>query len=202
MMKASLYKPLWVVLLLWLVGCTAPIPYGGAPVVDRSIRRQPPPPEPSPVEVNPLSRPEPIVPQEHSLPADPTPPPPAGAPAPQPPGQTSQQTNQAVVALLDSAASYVNAGELEKAAAALERALRIEPRNAGIWHDLGQIRLHQRQYEQAESMASKSNSLAGNDRVLQARNWRLIAVARRAMGDMAGADTAEAQAVVSERGVQ
>jgi hypothetical protein len=42
----------------------------------------------------------------------------------------------------------------------------------------------------------------GNDRVLQARNWRLIAVARRAMGDMAGADAAEAQAVVSERGGQ
>ena len=113
-----------------------------------------------------------------------------------PPVEIAPQGNQAVVALLDSVRNYVNGGEYDKAAAALERALRIEPRNAGIWHDLGQIRLRQGQYRQAESMASKSNSLAGNNRGLQARNWRLIAFARRSAGDIAGAEAAEAQAVV------
>jgi tetratricopeptide (TPR) repeat protein len=116
-----------------------------------------------------------------------------------PPAEISRQGNQPIVALLGSAANYVQSGELDKAGAALERALRIEPRNASIWHDLGQIRLHQRQYQQAESLASKSNSLAGNDTALRARNWRLIAVARRAMNDSAGADAAEAQAVTLER---
>jgi cytochrome c-type biogenesis protein CcmH/NrfG len=81
----------------------------------------------------------------------------------------------------------------------LERALRIEPRNAGIWHDLGQIRLHQRKFNQAESMAEKSNGLAGGNGALKARNWRLIANARRFAGDNAGADAADAQAVILER---
>lgn len=206
-----------VPLVLWLGGCATPSsPFGGAPVEDRSIRPivvTPPPPPPTPVEVQPLSRPEPIVPREYSQ--SPTPPPldaqppevlapaaPAApaAPVEAPPAQINTQGNPAVVALLDNAAQHVGAGELDKAAAALERALRIEPRNAGIWHDLGQIRLHQRDYAQAESLASKSNSLAGNNNGLRARNWRLIATARRAGGDGGGADAAEAQAVILERG--
>lgn len=195
-----------------------PSPFGGAPVEDRSLRRAPPPvakaPPPPPVEVNPLERPEPFTPRDFSSPVRPEPfpapaqptipspqPSPPSAPiAEPPPAEISRQGNPAVVALLDSAANYVSSGELEKAAASLERALRIEPKNASIWHDLGQIRLHQRQYEQAESLASKSNSLAGNNNTLRARNWRLIAVSRRAMGNAAGADAAEAQAVVLERG--
>jgi Tfp pilus assembly protein PilF len=100
---------------------------------------------------------------------------------------------------LDSASQHVKSGELDKAAASLERALRIEPKNASIWYDLAQIRLHQHQYQQAESLAVKSNSLAGSNNALRTRNWRLIAVSRRAMGNNAGADEAEAQAVVLQR---
>ena len=99
-----------------------------------------------------------------------------------------------MVALLDSADKYVKSNQLDKAGAALERALRIEPRNAGIWHDLAQIRLHQGEYQQAESLASKSNNLATGNRSLQARNWKLIAVARKSTGNSAGAAEAEAQA--------
>lgn len=217
--RASGNSFLLVSVLLWLGGCVvAPSPREGVPVVDRSINRPaPPPPAPAPtpqVEVRPLARPEPIRPQEYS----------AGStiteqtrvvPSQQVPAQTaasetqpsnssapteiSRQGNQPIVALLDSAASYVQNGELDKAGAALERALRIEPRNAGIWYDLAQIRLHQRQYQQAESLASKSNSLAGNDKALSARNWRLIAIARRAMGNSEGADAAEAQAIALEQ---
>lgn len=99
-----------------------------------------------------------------------------------------------MVALLDSADKYVKSNQLDKAGAALERALRIEPRNAGIWHDLAQIRLHRGEYQQAESLASKSNNLAAGNRSLQARNWKLIAVARKSTGNSAGAEEAEAQA--------
>ena len=81
-----------------------------------------------------------------------------------------------------------------EAGAALERALRVEPRNAGIWHDLAQIRLHQGQYQQAESLAGKSNNLASGNRTLQSRNWKVIASARKASGNAAGAEEAEAQA--------
>ena len=99
-----------------------------------------------------------------------------------------------MAALLESADKHVKSKQLDKAGAALERALRIEPRNAGIWHDLAQIRLHQGQYQQAESLASKSNSLAGGNRSLQARNWKVIASARKAAGNSAGAEEAEARA--------
>jgi tetratricopeptide (TPR) repeat protein len=73
-------------------------------------------------------------------------------------------------------------GNWTRRAQPLERALRIEPRNAGIWHDLAQIRLHQGQYQQAESLASKSNNLAGSNRALQARNWKLISLSPQGGG--------------------
>ena len=96
--------------------------------------------------------------------------------------------------MLENADKYVKSNQLDKAGAALERALRVEPRNAGIWHDLAQIRLHQGQYSQAESLASKSNNLASGNRTLQSRNWKVIASARKAAGNAAGAEEAEAQA--------
>ena len=138
----------------------------------------------------------PVVPE--TPPAAPRPAAPA-RPAELPPAEITREGNQAVVALLDSADKYVKGGQLDKAGAALERALRIEPRNAGIWHDLAQIRLHQGQYQQAESLASKSNNLANGNRSLQSRNWKLISVARKAGGNTAGAEEAEAQASLLSR---
>ncbi len=135
----------------------------------------------------------PVVPETPPAAPRPATPPPS-RPAELPPAEITREGNQAVVALLDSADKYVKGGQLDKAGAALERALRIEPRNAGIWHDLAQIRLHQGQYPQAESLASKSNNLAGGNKALQSRNWKLIAAARKAGGNAAGAQDAEAQA--------
>lgn len=140
------------------------------------------------------STPEPApAPVPVARPARPTAP--ATPPADLPPAEISREGNQAVVALLESADKYVKSKQLDKAGAALERALRIEPRNAGIWYDLAQIRLHQGQYQQAESLATKSNNLAGDNRALQARNWKLIGASRKAAGNRAGAEEAEAHAV-------
>lgn len=136
------------------------------------------------------SAPEPAPPAPR--PAQPAPPP--KPPAELPPTEISRDGNQAVVALLESADNYVKSNQLDKAGAALERALRIEPRNAGIWHDLAQIRLHQGQYQQAESLAVKSNNLASGNRTLQSKNWNLIGFARKATGNTAGAEEAEARA--------
>jgi tetratricopeptide (TPR) repeat protein len=86
------------------------------------------------------------------------------------------------------------AGQPARAAALLERALRIEPRNAALWHNLAAVRLSQQRYSQAESLALRSNSLAGADRKLQADNWRVIAAARGGRGDQAGARRAEDRA--------
>lgn len=115
----------------------------------------------------------------------------AGCAVIQPPAtrpETSQNT--AVVALLDKAHRQSAAGELEQAGANLERALRIEPHNAMLWHELARLRLDQGLYRQAENMAVKSNGLAGEDRTLRAENWRLIGQARSGQGDLNGAQAA------------
>jgi Tetratricopeptide repeat len=95
-----------------------------------------------------------------------TPPPYAGISAP-------------VRALLRQAESQRAAGDLVAAAATLERGLRIAPRNPHLWNRLARVRLEQGQFSQADSLAAKSNMLAGNLPALTQDNLRIIALARR-----------------------
>ena len=74
------------------------------------------------------------------------------------------------------------------------RARRIAPRDARLWQQLARIRLQQGQYQQAESLAARSNTWAGSDNALRAENWKLIAQARDARGDAAGARAAQQNA--------
>jgi Tfp pilus assembly protein PilF len=74
------------------------------------------------------------------------------------------------------------AGRLANAAATLERALRIEPRNPRLWHELARVRLRQGEYAQAATLAARSNSWAGSDASLREANQRLIEEARIARG--------------------
>ena len=113
---------------------------------------------------------------------EPAPPPeaqqlPAPAPERVPPPRAE---TTAVAGLMDSARADSAAGRLSNAAATLERALRIEPRNARLWHELAQVRFRQQNYGQAESLAVRSNTLAGSDAELRAMNQRLIDDARAA----------------------
>jgi tetratricopeptide (TPR) repeat protein len=94
----------------------------------------------------------------------------------------SGRGNEAVLALLENAERELRAGRPEQASVALERALRIEPRNPTVWHYLGLARLDLGDYAQAEVMASRSHSLAPADRTLRAYNARLVATARQASG--------------------
>lgn len=86
----------------------------------------------------------------------------------------------AVSALVASASHDLAAGRTEQAAATLERAQRIEPGNPVIVHYLGQVRLRQGNFQQAEALAAKSDVLSGGDRTLRARNVWLINAARQA----------------------
>ncbi|MCG6887883.1 MAG: tetratricopeptide repeat protein [Proteobacteria bacterium] len=103
-------------------------------------------------------------------------------------------TNKAALRLLTQAQQAAQAGQLDVAEARLERALRIEPRNAALWYYMAKLRLHQGQYSQAAGLAAKSNSLDKGDRILQADNWRIIAHARYQNGDIAGAQRAQQKA--------
>jgi|SRR5262252_7122744 tetratricopeptide (TPR) repeat protein len=105
---------------------------------------------------------------------------PGSAPAP-------RTENAAIASLMDAARADTAAGRLANAAASLERALRIEPRNPRLWQELARVRMQQGDYVQAENVAARSNAWAGSDSALRAENWRLIAQAREARGDAAGA---------------
>jgi cytochrome c-type biogenesis protein CcmH/NrfG len=100
----------------------------------------------------------------------------------------------AIAGLMESARADAAAGKLATAAASLERALRIEPRNPRLWHELARVRARQGQHAQAENVAVRSNSFAGDDRALRAENWKLIAETRNARGDKEGARQALEQA--------
>ena len=151
-------------------------------------------PSPAPVPAPaPPQAPAPVV--ESGFPPPPAPvlppppeyiPPPTAVPIPPPP----RADNIVVAGLMERAHADAAAGRLTNAAASLERGLRIDPRNARLWHELARVRLKQRDYAQAESTAARSNSWAGDDPALRAENWRLIAQAREARGDAAGARAA------------
>ena len=114
----------------------------------------------------------------------------AGCAALQPGAPAEPSHNAAVVALLEKAQTQSAAGQAEAAGASLERALRIEPRNALLWQQLARVRLGQGQYRQAENLAAKANAVAGEDRRLRAENWRIIGQARSRRGDVPGAQAA------------
>jgi len=122
-------------------------------------------------------------------------------PAPQPSPQqhssaahSSSNANAAVTSLVSSADNSIKHGDYRAASAAIERALRHDPKNADLWHRLAQVRLRQSEYAQVESLSLKSNALSNGNKPLMARNWSLISKARRLRGDGMGADEAEVRA--------
>ena len=104
----------------------------------------------------------------------------ASTPSPDAEGPAAPQESIAVAGLMESARADAQAGRLAEAAARLERALRLEPRNPRLWHELARVRLRQGEYAQAESLAARSNSWAAADSALRAANLRLIEDARAA----------------------
>ncbi|WP_428623382.1 hypothetical protein [Sedimenticola sp.] len=102
--------------------------------------------------------------------------------------------SKAVGALLNTAQQQERNNDLVGAVGTIERALRIEPRNAHLWYRLATLRMTQGRHALASDLATKSLSLAGADVALKRENWQLIARARRATGDISGAKVAERKA--------
>lgn len=113
--------------------------------------------------------------------------PPPGAP-PVPPAETPQDRparpdapsasrpapSNAATSLLDQGRAERAAGRYAAAAAAIERALTIEPNDAGLWLELAEIRLAEGDRAQAEVMARKALTLAAGDRDIERRAIRFI----------------------------
>jgi cytochrome c-type biogenesis protein CcmH/NrfG len=79
------------------------------------------------------------------------------------------------LALREQSAAAARAGDLDRAVAILERALRIEPERAELW--LGLARLHRRRGDLAGALgfARKARRLAGDDRRLAREADALVA---------------------------
>jgi hypothetical protein len=121
----------------------------------------------------------------------PTPPP---APTEFKPAESTTSMSPAVSALLATANQNTKAGDMESAAAAIERAIRIEPRNGELFYKLAVLRLKQSKPVLAEDLAKKSALLAGKDNTLKKNSWLLIAHAKEMQGDTPGATEAESKA--------
>ncbi|MCK4744285.1 MAG: tetratricopeptide repeat protein [Sulfuriflexus sp.] len=92
------------------------------------------------------------------------------------------QAGSALSKLRLAALSQHRAGKYTRAAATLERALRIAPRDAMLWQQLATVRLRQKKWRLALNMAAKSNALAGEQRTIRQTNWLIMAEAYRALG--------------------
>ena len=79
--------------------------------------------------------------------------------------------------MLEQSRAQRAAGSLPAARASLERALRLDPNNAALWLELGELELQTGNSAQAATMARKAQTLAGRDRQLTDRAEKLLRAA-------------------------
>ena len=96
-------------------------------------------------------------------------------------GASTAVPNAAVDALRSQAGRERAAGQPVRAAATLERALRIDARDPDLWHDLAELRLDGGDAAQAEQLARKSVALSVTDDQ-RSRAWRVVARALEQQG--------------------
>jgi len=102
--------------------------------------------------------------------------------------------NPAVKALLADAAKAEEHGDYDGAASALERAMRIQPKDPEALQSMAEIQLHRKDYQQALNFATRSYDDGARVGEICSRNWRTISVARGHLGDSSGAAQAELRA--------
>lgn len=107
--------------------------------------------------------------------------------------QDTSSSSSAVGRLIQLAQTHQKKQEWSQAANALERALRISPRDAQLWLQLSEIRFNQQQYKQSESLAMKALQYA-NTRTLKRECWLQVAQSRERLGNRSGAQQARQSA--------
>ncbi len=146
--------------------------------------------------LQPASRPAPPPVSVPSSPSSPSPVPqvPPSAPPQQPPpgppqsvppasrnsttpSRPQSDASGASGALLAQARDQRAAGSLTQATASIERALRLDPNNAELWVERGELALQTGNAAQAGTMARKALSLAGSNSAVSARAQRLLQAA-------------------------
>lgn len=108
-------------------------------------------------------------------------------------GEAPEYQNPAVVTLLEEAERQQAAGRLDLASSALERAIRISPRDPVLRVRLGWLRIEQNDPFQAKALARMAVVYA-RDAEVQAQAWEVVAAAERAIGNQVEATLAEQEA--------
>ena len=125
---------------------------------------------------------------------EPPPPEPVSAPPHFAPLESFVPLSPAVGALTLAANQESKSGNIEAATTTIERAIRIEPRNATLYYKLALLRLKQSKPRLAEDLAKKAVLLATNDPQLKKHSWLLVARAREIQGDVSGGKEARTNA--------
>lgn len=110
------------------------------------------------------------------------------------PLETFAPLSPAVSALASAATQNTQSGKLEAATTILERAIRIEPRNATLYYKLALLKLKNSKPREAEDLAKKAALLAANDALIKKHSWLLIAKCRDVQGNVEGAKEARSKA--------
>lgn len=108
--------------------------------------------------------------------------------------QVFPMQNPAVRELIASAQRAEDSGQFESAAAALERALRIQPRDPELLQLMAEMQLRMKDYGQALHFATRSYDAGPRVGELCSRNWRTIGLAHDRLGDATEAAQAERRA--------
>ncbi|TBW49700.1 tetratricopeptide repeat protein [Marinobacter halodurans] len=106
----------------------------------------------------------------------------------------SEAMSPAAASLVRKADVMLAEGDTRAAISQLERAQRISPRSSKVYFKLAYAYKAENQLGKAEQFALKGLSLAGSDTGLQRTGWHMLADIRRASGNVAGAEQAEARA--------
>lgn len=128
-----------------------------------------------PLQTSRPAQPQPVQTQPAQPPVQPAQPP------TQPPVQPVQPAQRSAVSvqLLAQADTLQQSGDLSGAIAQIERAVRIEPRNAYAWHRLATLQLTAGDLNRAEQFARRSNQYAAGDRELIEANQKVMDEVRR-----------------------
>jgi len=100
-------------------------------------------------------------------------------------GQSENLPSASSVLLAQSQTARTE-GDFPAAVSAIERALRIDPNNAVLWLEFSEVRMAEGDFQQAEALARKSASLAGDNHSTQTAATQLIVSALRAQGRVTG----------------
>jgi tetratricopeptide (TPR) repeat protein len=98
-----------------------------------------------------------------------------------PPPTEYQPITGPAAALYTEAETALRAGRFVESEMLLERALRIEPRNAHYWYTMAQVKYRRGQYAETVQFCKKAESLAGKQPQLLARNRELLWQAQKAL---------------------